>query len=110
MAILGFLNYVGGMATFGQVFFALPMTLDLLGECGRNSAETRSSVIPPAVAPLHHAPLHILYLTTAFEEHALRPTHIYTLLHVAYDLIVARLGNSVFLPVPALSRDFPTAS
>lgn len=32
MVVAAILSFAGGMATFGQVLLALPMTLDLLGE------------------------------------------------------------------------------
>jgi len=105
MAILGLFNYVGGMATFAQVLLALPMTLDLLGECTPSNANARPSVLPPPLTPLHNAPFHLLHPPATPEEHPVRTTRIDPLVSLPHDLILAGPRDDLLLPISTYRLD-----
>lgn len=112
MVVSAFLNYMGGFATFTQVLFALPMTLDLLGVSRRiiTTGEElrliiRSTFVPAAIAAVYTPSLRLLYPPTIPQKYTPRTAHIDPLLLIPLHLLPSGLHHTILLPQPAQTDD-----
>jgi hypothetical protein len=86
MAVTRLMSLCGGMATFGQVLVALPMTLDLLGVSNSQSAMRMLTLNFHCIGPPSFLLLSLLF----------------TLHHFAYSTLRLLLKNTVLAPIISL--------